>query len=151
MNQIRSGQTAGLDLEREGVWKPDPWQKKNNQNNCTFICNFTQNTQKCIITGKENQQKMFPLREEQEGKKVKPPTSVLLETTWGPLGALLLSCCPQTQHPPRSMPSMEHWQGLKATAFLNLLIHSWYSQNQRKPQVKDHLAPTSAMGRDDIH
>lgn len=37
------------------------------------------------------------------------------------------SRCPQTQHPHRFLPSTEHWQGLKATAFLNLLICSWYS------------------------
>lgn len=46
----------------------------------SFICNFTQNAQKCIITGKENQQNVFPLGEEQEGKKVKPPTCALVET-----------------------------------------------------------------------
>lgn len=35
----------------------------------TFICNLTQNTQKRIITGKENQQNVFPLGEEQEGER----------------------------------------------------------------------------------
>lgn len=82
-----------------------PDKKKNNKkNNFTSICNFTQNTQKCIITRKENQQKMFPLGEEQEGKKVKPPTSALVETTWGALCALLSYAVPNPA--PTQIPAL---------------------------------------------